>query len=262
MEAVVRRIPLKPLADQVTKTARSIRRQRPASGMSPDRQPFDLAKMQLEPIRRHKRQQLLRRSLPVVLLMAVVALWFLLPTPLTSHAIANYKRQSYRTARRWLTPLTWTSPQPFVIAFNSGTVDTQLGNYTRAQTELTRALALAPADKRCMVLQNLVISLTAHASNLNLQNRAQQATNYSTEATTLKTNNPKCFHVVKKPTPPPIKETQGGGGGGGAQGQSQQVLTSAQQQELQQKDQSGQQSQQQAYKQNTVNPNSPDNQPW
>lgn len=191
--------------------------------------------------------------------MLIVALWFLLPTPLTQLAINNYKRQNYPAARAWLTPLTWTSPDPFVISFNAGTVDTQLAKYNLAQTELVKALALAPIDRRCMVLQNLVISLNDHAasleSNLSL---SQDASTYTDDATTIKENNPVCFRVVAKAK----SSGGGGGGGGGSSSLPTQILTSAQSQQLQQKNSQGDQLEQPQYQQNSVNPNSPSLEPW
>lgn len=229
-----------------------------AGSIYADRKLFSLSKMQdLEIARHEKRKKLLKWSLAPVILMFLIALWFVLPTPLTYKAIINYKHKSYHTARDWLTPLTWTSPQQFVIAFNSGTVDTQLGKYAQAQTELTRALALAPANKRCMVLQNLVYSLDAHGASLLRQGDDQNAATYTDAGTTLKTENPKCF-------PPKPKLIGGGGGGGGGSGNSsaQQVLTQSQQQQLQQKNEEGQQQLDQGYSPNSANTNNPNVRPW
>jgi len=234
--------------------------QLPITGLSASRQAFDLSKVQEpETIRRHKRKKLLRWSLPCALLVGIVALWFLLPTPLTHQAIGSYKHQNYRSARHWITPLTWTSPERWITKFNSGTIDTQLGNYTVAQAELTKALELAPADKRCMVVQNLVISLTLHSASIKATSTNQNTSVYDNEAASLKTNNPKCFKIS---TPPPKKKGGGGGGGGGAQQQSKQILSPAQAEELQQKNQQGQQSQQQDFLQSAVDPNNPNVKPW
>lgn len=219
-----------------------------------NRQPFDMSKMKVdEAARRDMRHKLLRWSLPAAILMFIVALWFLLPTPLTHEAIGNYNRQDYKASRNWLTPLTWTSPQPFVISFNSGTVDTQLGQYDRAQKELTRALSLATPAQRCMVLQNLAISMTDHAARLQQISNYQEATGLEAQVTNIKNSNPKCF----KQTP----QGGGGGGGGGAQTQSQ-VVSQAQQSQLQQKNLEGQQSNEPSFQQNTLNLNSPNVKPW
>jgi len=247
---------LKSRLAQLRNNVRSQRNVVPAS-----HQLFDASKMQYETARHQKRRKLLLWSLPVVVLVFFVGLWFFLPTPLTYKAIGNYDRTHYRTARDWLTPLTWTSPQQFVIAFNSGTVDTMLGSYTRAQAELTHALALAPTNKRCMVLQNLVYSLNAHANSLEQQANQEGAADYTAQSMSIKSQNPKCFPVI-----PPKKIPPGGGGGGGGGGgsisQPEEVLSQAQADELEQKDEEGQQSEQQAFGQHTLNPNSPDVKPW
>ena len=222
------------------------------------RQPFDLKKMKGEPERRQKRRQLLKYSLPFVIIFFLITLWFLLPMPLTHQGINNYKHQDYKTARKWITPLTWTSPQQFVIAFNSGTIDTQLGKYDLAQGELVRAYTLAAPNQKCMVLQNLVYSLTAHFNSLQASGDFQKSIVYDQEAGNLKTAYPKCFPPPKLPG-----NTNGGGGGGGGGGaQSSQVLDQAQQQQLQQKNDQGQQSQQQDFQQNNFNQTNPNIKPW
>jgi hypothetical protein len=225
---------------------------------SSERQLFDLTKMQNEPVRLRNRHKLLRWSIPFVIIVALVALWFILPTPLTHEAIGDYNHKSYQPSRNWLTPLTWTSPQPFVIAFNSGTVDTQLANYTRAQIELTRALELATPAQTCMVVQNLVISLTDHATSLGLQAQNEDAASYNSQAAGLKLSYSKCFHIIA----PKQSKHGGGGGGGGGGGDVQQILSQSQQQQLQQKNLVGQESQQQNFLQSAVNPNSPSIKPW
>lgn len=230
------------------------------TGVSSDRQPFDLARMQhMNKMQKMKRQKLLFWWIPCAILVGLIALWFLLPFPLTHQAIANYNRQNYHGARSWLLPVTWTSPQPFIAAFDSGTIDTQLGKYALAQSELIRAYTLAPANRRCMVLQNLAYSLTAHAAYLTAQGSAQDATTYKNEAASLKVTYKDCFKPNRNG---PGQGDQGGGGGGGAANDIQQVLTPAQQAQLQQKNQQGRQKQQQDFKQDTVNSDNPNVKPW
>lgn len=220
--------------------------------------PFDTGKVQYEANRRRRRKKLMLWSAPAVLLVLALSLWFGLPEPLTARAITNYRHQSYPIARNWLTPLTWTSPQPFIIAFNSGTVDTQLGRYDKAQAELTKALALAPANRRCMVLQNLAISLDDHAAYLQRQpSLGEDASTYSNQADSIRGANPKCFPATtKKPNGP------GGGGGSGSDQAALQILTATQQQQLQQKNQQGDQFQQPDFQQNAYNENNPEIKPW
>jgi tetratricopeptide (TPR) repeat protein len=233
-------------------------------GPSPARHPFDLAKLDYEAERHKKRKKLLLWSLPVIILAGLLALWLILPWPLTWQSIRQYNHKSYPSARSWLTPQTWTSPEPFVAAFDSGTVDTQLRNYARAEKELTRALQLAPENKRCMVLQNLVYALQHHADDLAVNGKAQQASEYTSQANSYMDHNKQCF----KPLPVQQPKDQGGGGGGGggggsgAESASNQILSATQQQQLEQKNLQGQQSQIQELDLNSANPDSPSVKPW
>lgn len=214
-------------------------------------QPFDLAKLDFKTIRRQERRKLLVRSAVPVVLVFIVALWFLLPTILTGRAIGNYKHEKNSAARRWLTPLTLTSPEPFVIAFNSGTVDTKQGKYDRAEKELTRAVAIAPEDKRCMAAQNLVISLKAHAESI--KSNTKEATVLETKATSVMNANQICF--------------KGSAASGGASASSDsaaqsQAPTDAQQQQLQQKEQEGRDRKAQFARDETFNESDPKIKPW
>jgi hypothetical protein len=229
-------------------------RRPPAIMVGPNFQPFAFSQIEYDTERKKKRRKLLFWSLPAVFIVLLVALYFLLPTPLTSEAIQNYNHKNYPYSRIWLTPLTWASPQQFVIAFNSGTVDTQLGSYTLAQGELLRALQLATPAQRCMVLQNLVYSFDAHANLLFRQGQNQSATDLTSEVATIKQANPKCFLQPKG--------GGGGGGGGNKQNKPADLLTAAQEVQLQQKNQAGDQMEQQDFQQNSVNPNSPNIKPW
>lgn len=215
---------------------------------------LELSKKQQDEYRLHKRRKLLLYSIPGVVIVTLVSLWFMLPTPLTHQAIKNYNSNKYKTARNWLTPLTWTSPEQFVIAFNSGTVDTRLGNYKKAQSELERALKLAPADKRCMVIQNLSYSLTARAESLKGKNEAAQ---YSAQAKKLKEQNPKCFLAVASEEEQEKKND--GGGGGGSQTDN---TGASQEQKLLEKNQEGQAMEQPNINQFIMDLNSPSTRPW
>ena len=234
--------------------------QPPAStpGAGLNRQPFDMAKMNYEAARKAKRRKLLRWSLPLVILAFILALWLILPYPLTYQAIKQYNHKKYPSARNWLVPVTWSSPQPFVAAFDSGTVDSQLGNYPRAETELTRALQLAPPDKRCMVVQNLVYTLEAHADELTEQSKTQDAKSLSSQAVTYRNDNKKCFQSIA----PSKEQNDGGGGGGGAAAESNQILSSTQQDSLDQKNAQGQQSQVQDFLDSAADTDSPAIHPW
>lgn len=208
-------------------------------------QPFALDKLNYEALRKRKRRQFLRVSAIPVIVVFLIALWFALPMPLTHLAIGDYKKEGYQNARNWLTPLTWTSPEPFVIAFNSGTVDTKLGNYDAAEEELTRALALAPSEKKCMVAQNLVVALRLHTESV--ASEPSEAKVYSTRADTVMRANPDCF------------KGSAASGGSSSSGNS---PTEAEQQQLEQKEEEGRERQEQFAQEEKYDPNSPQIKPW
>lgn len=225
--------------------------------------PFDLAKMDYETVRRQKRRKLLVWSIIPVIVLLAAALWFLLPSLLTHQAIGAYKRHNYPTARRWLTPLTWTSPEQFVIAFNSGTVDTQLGHYNGAEVELTRALALAPPARVCMVAQNLVYSLEAHANSLKGTMPNDAIIYYTKALNTIRAHAP-CFKgsAAQGRIGGEKQKAQGQAASSSQSQQGGQTPTAIQQQQLQQKEDQGQQRQQQSLLNKTFDPNDPYVKQW
>ena len=190
-------------------------------------QPFNLEKIDYKTMLTRKRRTLLIWSIGPSVVVTLLALWFILPMLLTHQAIGAYKNGSYATSRSWLTPLTWSSPEPFVAAFDSGTVDTRLGKYDRAETELTRALALAPKDKICMSAQNLVASLDAHAA---VTKAIKESKVYKAKASIVTKAHPDCFKGGA---------SQGGGGGSGDAQSESQAPSESQQQQLEQKEQEG-----------------------
>lgn len=217
----------------------------------PNHQPFDLNKMDYETIRQHNRRKLLLWSIAPVVIFFLAALWFILPTILTHQAIGEYKHSNYSAARNWLTPLTWASPDPFVVAFNSGTVDTRLGKYERAETELSRALAIASKPRKCMAAQNLVASLQAHAKTVS--SKPKEAGAYNTKADKIIQENPICFKG---------SAAQGGGSSSSSSSSQSQSPTESQQQQLQQKEQEGRERQAQYARDETFNPDDPSIKRW
>lgn len=212
--------------------------------------PFSLDKMAYEAIRRGKRKQMLLWSLPVMIVIFLFSLWFILPSVLTGRSISAYKGSNYSAARNWLTPLTWSSPERFVIAFNSGTADIAKKNYIRAESELSQALALAPADKRCMAARNLVFAFESHASTT--EHDEKMASKLTTQAKSIRSSNQSCFK---------------GGASGGGSGQSSSSATSqspseAQQQQLEQKEQEGRDRQEQFARDEEYSPDDPSIKPW
>lgn len=213
-------------------------------------QPFDLSKLDYKAVRKLKRKKLLLYSAAPVAIVFLLAMWFILPRILTQQAIIDYKQGSFKGARNWLTPLTWTSPEQFVIAFNSGTVDTKLGQYDRAERELTRAVAIAPKDKLCMAAQNLVVSIKTHADTRKEDSKAVKE--LQIKASLVIKEYPDCFKG---------SAASGGGGGSSSSAQSQSP-SEAQQQQLEQKEQEGRDRKAKYASEEEYDPNNPELKPW
>lgn len=213
--------------------------------------PFDLDKVDYKAALKQKRLKLLKWSAIPVTITFLIAVWFLLPTLLTHQAINAYKTGNFKSSRNWLTPLTWSSPEPFVAAFDSGTVDTRLGNYDLAEKELTRALAIAPRDKVCMAAQNLVASLKGHAVAPKVSTKEKRQ--LQAKANIVIKANPACF----------VGSAASGGGGGSSDSSSDsQAPSDAQQKQLQQKEQEGRERQEQYATEEEYDPNDPKIKPW
>jgi tetratricopeptide (TPR) repeat protein len=214
-------------------------------------QPFNLDRIDYKAVLKKRRKKLLIWSAPPVAIVFLLALWFVLPTLLTHQAIGAYKKAAYSSSRSWLTPLTWSSPEPFVAAFDSGTVDTRLGQYERAEKELTRALALAPKDKVCMAAQNLVASLKAHGSAI--KDKAKEVKQLQAKANIVIKAHPDCFVG---------SASQGGGGGSGQAQSDSQAPSEAQQQQLEQKEQEGRERKAKYATEEEYDPSNPKIKPW
>ncbi len=214
---------------------------------------FDTSKMDYAALRRQKRIKLLSWSAPVVVAVLLLASWFILPSLLTGRAIPQYKHGQYATARGWITPLTWTSPQPFVAAYNSGTADAAQKKYDRSEKELTRALALAPKDKRCMVAHNLVFALKAHADSLTNSPSKSGVEALTKQSDNVISSNKRCFKGAA---------SSGGGGSSSSSTSDSQSPSDSQQQQLQQKEQEGKDRQAQFARDEQYNPDDPSIKPW
>lgn len=214
-------------------------------------QPFNLDKIDYKAALKQKRRKLLKWSIAPVALVSLLAAWLIAPTPFTLRTIGAYKQGDYTTARAWVTPLTWTSPEPFVAAFNSGTADTRLGKYDRAEKELTRALAIAPREKVCMAAQNLVSSLKAHAAATKA--KVKETKEYQAKASIVIKAHQECFKG---------SAAQGGGGGSGESQSDSQAPSDAQQQQLKQKEQEGRDRKAQYATDEEYDPNNPKIKPW
>lgn len=213
--------------------------------------PFDLTLLDYDAQRRTKRRKLLIWSIPAVIVAFALGLWLVAPQLLTGRAISGYKHGNFGSARSWITPLTWTSPEPFVAAFNSGTIDSAQEKYDRAERELTRALAIAPPAKRCMTAQNLVLTLTNHINKSKSDPKA--VTTLTKQSNAIMQANSSCFKGGS---------SGGGGGSSSSSADDSQSPSDSQQQQLQQKEQAGSERQAQYAREETYNPDDPSIKPW
>lgn len=215
---------------------------------------FDPSLMDYAALRKQKRKKLLIWSAPAVALAILIMLWFVLPTVLTGRAIPQYKHGNYGSARRWITPLTWTSPEPFVAAYNSGTADAAQEKFERAEKELTRALAIAPKNKRCMTARNLVYAFNTHAAKLRtIPSKETTATALAKQSANVVSTNKQCFLGAA---------SSGGGGSSSSSASDSQSPSESQQQQLQQKEQEGKDRQAQFARDEVYNPDDPSIKPW
>lgn len=190
--------------------------------------PFDLQKISDDHARHQKRWQMFLWSIPAVIFLLLLAIWLILPGILTGRALNAYNHGAYKIARQWIAPLTLTSPEPFVAAYNSGTFDSADGTYDRAEKELTRALALAPQDMKCKTAQNLVFTLRAHS--LSTPDATNNATAYLKQSANIISAHPTCFKAAA---------SSGGASSQSSSSGNSQAPSDSQQQELQQKEQAG-----------------------
>lgn len=211
--------------------------------------PFDLTKLDHDKVRKLQRKTALKWSIAPAVLILLLALWFMLPMPLTYIGIKNYEAGQYDKARWWVTAPTWTSPEPFVAQFNAGTIDVKRGEYKAAEKHLTVALALAPLEKRCMVARNLVISFASHVKSLGKD--TAEAKIPASKARNVIRANQECFKGIAS-----------SGGGSGSSSAQEQSPTDTQEQELQQKELKGQERKEQFAQDEEYDAANPRIKPW
>ncbi len=126
--------------------------------------PFDLAKLDFEGIRRRRRRKLLLFSLPVCLVVVVVALKFLSLPVLSQVAHSYYAGGRYDIAHDILGPLgmaNWF--ESYKQPFNQGNAFYKKGDFVGAEVHYRTALVTVPEEKECDVRINLALSIEAQA---------------------------------------------------------------------------------------------------
>lgn len=201
--------------------------------------------------RKAARKRLLKKSRIPVCIIALIAILLALPMLLTHIAIQQYAKEQYGSAANWIRPLDIVSPEPFVIAYNKGTIDTRLGKYEAAETALNRAVAIAPKGKKCMAAQNLATLLDMHSKSLS--DSPGEATQYATKRDEVIAAHPDCFKGAS---------ASGGGGSSSGAAASSESPSDAQQDQLEQKEQKGQERKEQLAQEETFDPSKPKIKPW
>jgi tetratricopeptide (TPR) repeat protein len=131
--------------------------------MNPNR-PFDIDKLEFTKIRLAKRRKLLLFSMPVMIIIGLVALKFLSIGILAPVSANAYKDSQYQTSLTWLTPLTFVNTiEPYKVYHNRGNDYYKLQQFESAETEFRKALESVPSADECAVRVNLVMSIVAQA---------------------------------------------------------------------------------------------------
>lgn len=125
--------------------------------------PFDLAKLDFEGIRKRKRKRLILFSLPIVIIVSLLALKLVSLSVLHRAALGNYNSTNYSGALRSWWPLRiLNNIETYKVYFNEGDAYFMQQDYTKAKQSFEQALLLAPAPQHCKIHVNLV--LTAETS--------------------------------------------------------------------------------------------------
>lgn len=120
---------------------------------------LDIGKVDLEGIRRRKRQKLLVWSLAPIVLLLLVASWLVLPYAATSQAAKATGYQHYDDAARWLGLLGTNSYfESYKRSFNQAITQTHRKQYNEAAESFRAAIAAAPESEKCMIRVQSVLS--------------------------------------------------------------------------------------------------------
>ncbi|MCU1527489.1 MAG: hypothetical protein JWP75_1252 [Frondihabitans sp.] len=161
--------------------------------------------------RRAYRRRLLLISLPIVVIVALVALKLLSLPFFAGTAQATYDRGSYDgtvTASDGLGPVNVL--EPWVRYFDRGTALGRIGVLVDSRSDLERALALVPASNvgaSCRVRTDLVLVVEQQGDSAVLDQEYTQAEAFYAHALALYNAAPSgCFNTPDNPKSPPSKK--------------------------------------------------------
>lgn len=145
------------------------------------RRPFNIAAMDYETIRHRKRRKLLFYSLPVMVVIVVVATKLVIYGAVAMIGDNQYKNANYsQAASTYRVNLLLNMIDPYLSDFAHGTAALQAGDLDSAEHSLTTALAEAPSPFVCFVRANLALVYERQADSLVKNNDDKNAvTKYS-----------------------------------------------------------------------------------
>lgn len=135
--------------------------------MQNSNRPFDLGKLDFEGIRKRRRKKLLLFSLPVCIIVGLVAIKMLSIPILSSVAHGQYKNKQYDATVGWMAPLNLVNIfEPYIVSYNQGNAFYKKGDFVKAEERYRKALEMVPAKHECSVRINLSLSIEAQADRL------------------------------------------------------------------------------------------------
>lgn len=165
--------------------------------MSVNKRPFDIGKLDFEGNRKRRRKKLIIRSIPVVALLIILALWLALPTIATSQAIAAAKNNDHDTARTWVGLLATNNYfEPYIRPFNQAIIATNQKRFDDALEYFRQSIALAPEEKKCFIRTQMVLSIELAGDNTD-PNDHQRSITYYTRALSEISVHRSCFDDKK-----------------------------------------------------------------
>lgn len=126
--------------------------------------PFDLSKLDFDGIRLRKRKKLLLWSLPVSLMLLVIAIKLISVPIISSVAKSNFLNKRYYESTQILEPLyagNWL--EPYKLYYNQANGFYMSAMYIEAELGYREALKTVPREFECYVRVNLALSIEAQA---------------------------------------------------------------------------------------------------
>ncbi len=162
--------------------------------MSVQRRPYDMAQLDTEATRRHKRKRFLLWSTPLTLILLCAAAWCLAPFVATTVARSDADAGRYDSAVTWLTIASVNqATEPYKLAFNQGIIATHRHDFEAAAKYFRQAIVRAPSSEQCLIRVQDVLSSELGGDAMSARLQHQQAVQYYTKALSDLTTHASCF---------------------------------------------------------------------